>query len=120
MRFIIQDWSGIRKFPDREFTQPADAQAFLDERFPDETDRGEFYVVQAGVSDSERLDSLPLFKDLGSRLIDDELLMMSVRRSGNAYVGCCWGMHTRLYVSASYDSPEKAQADVEQRFIRRR
>ena len=45
--FHIEDWAGNRKFPNRSFTSTGDAHAFLDEQFPDDEDRGEFYVCRS-------------------------------------------------------------------------
>lgn len=45
--FHIEDWAGNRKFPDQKFTNPGDTHAFLDEKFPDDEDRGEFYVCRS-------------------------------------------------------------------------
>jgi hypothetical protein len=42
----IEDWAGKRPFPDALFSTPEEATAFLDDRFPDDDDRGEFYVVR--------------------------------------------------------------------------
>lgn len=46
MKWIIQDWTGDRKFPDHTFDTFEDAIAFLEEQFPNEVDREEFYIEQ--------------------------------------------------------------------------
>lgn len=43
--WVIHDWAGNHKFPDKEFDRFGDACAFLDEQFPADEDRGEFWVV---------------------------------------------------------------------------
>ncbi len=69
-------------------------------------------------ADSTRLQGLIPVKDLGTKFIDDELLFLSVRKEGDGYVGCGWGMHTRLYVSDRYPTAEEAEADLNERFRR--
>lgn len=44
--WIIQDWTGTRKFPDKTFETFQDGIEFLMEKFPNEDDLGEFYVVK--------------------------------------------------------------------------
>ena len=46
MPWIIKDWTGTRKFPDREFGSFDDGMAFLDEQFPEQEDREEFEVEE--------------------------------------------------------------------------
>lgn len=48
--YIIKDWAGNRKFPDKNFETFDDAIAFLSEQFPNEEDRGEFDVVAEPVA----------------------------------------------------------------------
>lgn len=46
MPWIIQDWTGTRKFPDREFGSFEDGIEFLEGQFPEQEDREEFEVVE--------------------------------------------------------------------------
>jgi hypothetical protein len=46
MPWIIQDWTGARKFPEREFGSFEAGFEFLEEKYPDDEDRGEFEVVE--------------------------------------------------------------------------
>ncbi len=46
MPWIIQDWTGARKFPEQEFTRFEDGIEFLEGKVEDEEDRGEFEVVE--------------------------------------------------------------------------
>jgi hypothetical protein len=46
--YVIEDWAGDRKFPDRTFPTFDEGIEFLHEQFPDSSeDREEFFVVQA-------------------------------------------------------------------------
>ncbi len=47
MKWIIQDWAGNHKFPNKTFRTFDDGIGFLDSVFPDDEERGEFYVVPA-------------------------------------------------------------------------
>lgn len=54
MKWIIHDWAGNRKFPDKEFDTFEDGDAFICSQFEDEVDREEFYVVpEEGKPDRE-------------------------------------------------------------------
>jgi hypothetical protein len=44
-KWIIQDWTGKHKFPDKVFNNFEDGIAFICEKFEDVKDREEFYVV---------------------------------------------------------------------------
>jgi hypothetical protein len=45
MKWIIQDWTGARKFPDKVFDTFEDGWEFLRGEFPDDEETwGEFYV----------------------------------------------------------------------------
>jgi hypothetical protein len=44
--WVIQDWTGARKFPDRVFGSFQDGVGFLVGEFEDDVERGEFFVVR--------------------------------------------------------------------------
>jgi hypothetical protein len=46
-KWIIQDWTGKRKFPDKTFSTFEDGWGFIRERFPNEEDWQEFHVIKA-------------------------------------------------------------------------
>ena len=45
-KYIIQDWAGNIMFGSKEFETSDDAHEFLYEKFPDDDDLQEYYVIE--------------------------------------------------------------------------